>query len=1102
MRGRMLLPAVACVLFAQPLVSQVPAGSIVGLVADPNQNPLDQVEIRLINLSTAQSITTHTDLAGKFFFTRLRAGRYSLAVDLEGYAVQRMGPYDILPEIPVEIAVELRKLTAPLTRPKGGLEGMALEYGLVREQIEATPVILGSEGRTTIDKLLHLVPGVSPAASLEVDPFTGLAAPVSANGSRRSAINYQLDYASNNAQNRISGAQAGTFGPSPEGIETFRVVTHTYSARDGRNAGAVVAVTTRNGGADWHGQARAFWRPRRGDALEMFNGSTDRIGGRAAGGQFGGPIWKKRNLFAFADAEVWGTDREHTEISPVLTLAERAGDFSSAPERNLPRDPASFTLFPNGQVPAEAFDPLMAKYLDTFVPLPNEGENLHRSESRMAADGEMFLGRVDWRPGNWAIYWSYFNFQNRVVEPSFDPLSTPGLAVRRRQRAQNAQLSLSYTPTARLLNTIRVAGQRLTSNSRRGQPDFLDTSAESFGFDFVTYGADPPTLPDVTILDHDATEKLRVAPFLFSESSAQTGFQIRNDISYRLGNLVLRAGAMARRGIWPFSNAENPAGGFTFSSTAFRGSRNSGADLLMGIPALYQLTTPRGMNLRWHEFAAYGEAEWRPLRGLQITTGIRYEAQPPAVERLDRIAAFRRNVDTQAFEDTLPNLIFPGDPDGDFGPLPRSTVRSDGRHFVPRVGLAYSPTATSKAARLILGESGRSVFRASYGVFYDFGAFAGSSAATLFQATFPPFSTNTRFNFARLQRQGSFEAPLSIIPPVTAATIRSSRVSFPVLSFDPLFDNTLAHHWTFGWQRLLPHRVFLSVIYVGSRSLNLQRQRELNVFVRSPLLGFGQIRRMRLYSQYDNVRLFESMGNGRYNGLQWKVTRYLSDNTAFDVSYTWSNAFDNGSTVFRDSLVSEPWSHSDFDRRHLVSATWFYRLRLPRDTAEKVPWADGWQVSGIWRFHSGLPLDIRQAEDPTFSFVRVGRPDLVGEFQRLDPGRERTFTLSDGREVTGRFAFDPTAFEAVVPTNFDELRPGTLGRNAVRMHGFQQWDLRIGRQVATGETTSIDFGIDLLNAFNNRNWATPSTNVDASFFGIVRSEGLPRTFQLNVRFRF
>ena len=1102
MRWGTFLPAAAFVFSVQTLVCQAPSGSIVGFVADREQAPLDQVEIRLIDLSSAKSITAHSDLTGKFSFAGLRPGNYSLAVDLEGYAVQRLGPYEVLPGIPVEVAVELRELTAPLLKPKGGLEGIALEYGLVREQIEATPVLLGSEGRTTIDKLLHLVPGMSPVSSLEVDPFTGQAASVSANGSRRSAINYQLDHASNNAQNRISGAQAGTFGPAPEGIEVLRVITHTYSARDGRNAGAVVAATTRSGGSQWRGQARAFWRPRTMGAIETFGSSLDQIGGRAAGGQYGGPAWKKYNLFAFADAEVWGTERERTELSPVLTRAERSGDFSSAPERNWPRDPASSTFFPNGIVPPEAFDPLMARYLDALVPLPNEGENLYRSESRFGGDGETFLGRVDWRPGNWSLNWSYFNLQNRVVEPSSDPLSTYGLALRRRQRAQNSQLSLTYTPMPKLVNSVRLAGQRLTSRRQRGQPDFLETSAESFGFDFARYGRDPQTLPGVTILDYNGVEKLRVTPFSIAESSAQTGFQIRNDISYRQGGGVWRAGTLARRGIWPFSTIENQAGHFTFSSTAFHGSRNGGADLLMGIPALYRLTTPRSMNLRWYEFAAYGEVEWRLARGLQWTAGVRYEAQPPAIERLNRIAAFRRDVKTQAFDETLPNLIFPGDPDGEFGPLPRSTVRTKGRHLVPRLGLVYSPTGESKPARWILGESGRSVFRVSYGVFYDFGAFAGSSAATLFQATFPPFSTNTRYDFAQLQQQGSFEAPLSVVPPVTPSVIRSSHVSFPVLSFDPLFDNTAAHHWIFGWQRLLPHRSFLSVIYVGSRSLNLQRQRELNVFARNPLATFSQVRNMRLYSQYDNVRSFESTGSGRYNGLQWKVTRYLSDDIAFDISHTWSNSFDNGSTIFRDSLVSEPWAYSDFDRRHLAAATWFYRLRLPRETAEKIPWADGWQISGLWRFHSGLPLDIRQTEDPTFSFVLVGRPDLVGEFQRLNPNRERTFTLAGGRSATGRFAFDPTAFQPVAPTDFDERRQGTLGRNAVRMHGFQQWDLRIGRRVATGETTSLDFGIDLLNAFNNRNWGAPSTNVDDPFFGIVRSQGLPRTWQLNVRFLF
>ena len=73
---------------------------------------------------------------------------------------------------------------------------MALEYGLVREQIEALPVVIGSEGRTTVDKLLHLVPGLTPATALDIDPFTGRAAAVSANGSRSSFINYKLEGAS------------------------------------------------------------------------------------------------------------------------------------------------------------------------------------------------------------------------------------------------------------------------------------------------------------------------------------------------------------------------------------------------------------------------------------------------------------------------------------------------------------------------------------------------------------------------------------------------------------------------------------------------------------------------------------------------------------------------------------------------------------------------------------------------------------------------------------------------------------------------------------------------------------------------------------------
>ena len=1081
-----------------------PSGVIHGRVVDPQQVPLPSVAVELIDFSIGRPIAAHTDAQGRFTFSGLRSGKYSLAFQLEDYVAQRLGPYELLPGLPREVNVELRPLSAPLTRAKAGLEGIALEYGLVREQIESVPVLLGSEGRTSADKLLLLVPGMSPVESLEISPFSGRGAAVSANGSRRSAINYKFDGAPNNSQNRLTGAQAATFGPVPEAVETFRVITHTYSAAEGRNAGAVVSPITRSGGNSWHGQLRTFWRPGQGDPLESFDGSYDSLSGWAGGGQIGGPITRKHRLFMFLDAEGWLAERRHNGVATVLTAAERGGDLSNAPAANRPFAPGTPDPYPNGILPASARNPLMDKYLDAFVPLPNLGTNLHQSEIKLDSSGQMLLGRIDYGRGSWSLSGSHHTFRNTVLDPLTDVLLTsPGITEQRRQLAGNSQITLVYSPSARWTNATRFAAQRLSIGLWQGIPEFRNTTAQGFGFDFESFGSNPGMLPNLTLFNNDGTEKLRIAPFLFSESSVQTTFQISNDVSYRRGGHVFRGGISFHRGLWPFANFENPAGSFGFASGSFQGTRNSVGNLLTGIPSEYRLQTPRSLDLRWHELSLYGEAERRLWRGAQLTLGLRYEAQPPAVDSLDRIAAFREDIDTQAFEATLPNLIFAGDPDGDNGPLPRSTIADDGRQFAPRIGLTISPSSDARLARWIFGEAGRSVFRASYGMFYDFGTLAGSSAAALFQATYPPFSTDRRFNFTSVtDTRGSFEAPFSNVPAPTTASIRTTSVSYPILVFDRNFKNAVAHHWTVGWQRLLPGRVFFGATYVGTRSLRLQRQRELNVFSRSGLLGFGFIRQMRRFSQYSDIRQFESSGNGRYNAVQIRGTRYLTRGLAFDVSYNWAKAFDNGSTTFGDELATEPWARSNFDRRNMLTASWFYQVRLAPGVRDRVPWADRWQVSGIWRWRAGLPLDIRQIQDPTFSFVAIGRPDQIGEFRRLDPSKTQTFSLADGRTITGRFAFDPTAFQRVVPTDFDELRPGTVQRNDFTSQGFQQWDFRVTRPWPLGESMSTTIGLDLLNVFDNKNWDLPFQNIDHPFFGVVRTEGLSRTFQANVRFNF
>ncbi len=1082
-------------------VARAQRGTVRGQILDQSGAGLAGVEVQLINLESAAIRRHRTTIVGDFSFEALPAGQYALGASRDGYAAWRSEPFEVLPGIPVEArAITLRTLPAAATNPRSGLEEMALEYGLVREQIASLPVVVGSEGRTSVDKLLHLVPGLHPAQSLDIDPFSGRASAVTANGSRRSFINYKLHGASNNAQNRITGAQAANLGPVPEAMETLRVITHTYSAREGRNAGAVVAPTFRSATDLWNGHLRGYVRPGWNQSDGAFDRSIDRMSGWVGGGQAGGPIMPRYRMFAFIDGESWLTNRKHTSLRRVLSDNEREGNFFGF--ETPPTDPLTGVKFPNARIPVHRLDPLMQKYLDAFVPRANLEGGWVQTSSNLISHGQVLLGRLDSRGSRFAHSFSTHIYNNRVIEPTSEAFTaSPGTVEKRSQVSTHAQYALTHTISPDMWHSLRLSLQRLSGARRRGHSDLGETPAESFGFDFL--GQDPTVLPNVRLWNEKGQLQLHVAPFIDAEESVQTTLQLGYDAELRHRGQTVRVGLQVQQGTWPFRHVENYAGSFSFPAPPAPPARFRGQglrDLLLGRPGEYRLQTPRSLDLRWQELATYAEGEIRPWRDLKITVGLRLEDQPPATDSLDRLMTFREGTQSLRFPDSLPNLLFPGDADPRGGSVPRSTIETTGRNLSPRIGIAYAPAVRGRVARWLVGDPGRTVVRIAYGVFFDHGAFAGSSAAALFQATYPPFSNDNRFILRN--PDGAFMAPLAALPSSEPSTFKPVVVRYPILVFDPGFQNALARHWNLSWQRLLPGRVFFTGTYLGTRSNRLQQQRELNGFVRNPLHSFGFVHQMRRFSRFADIRSIESAGNARYEAVQLRANRYLSRGLAFDVGYTWSQSFDNGSSVLGDELVNEDWAYSNFDRRHSLTANWQYRFRLPRRWSDSARWAAGWSVSGIWRWRSGLPLDIRQTEDPTYTFEQVGRPDRVRNFTPLDPRDLRTFEASDLGPVTGRFAFDPSAFRAVRPTSFSETRPGTSRRNEYRQKGFHQWDFRISREFRTSELVTTEVGIDVLNAFGNTNWAAPFTNIDHVFFGVVRMAGLGRTVQTAIRFRF
>jgi hypothetical protein len=164
---------------------------------------------------------------------------------------------------------------------------------------------------------------------------------------------------------------------------------------------------------------------------------------------------------------------------------------------------------------------------------------------------------------------------------------------------------------------------------------------------------------------------------------------------------------------------------------------------------------------------------------------------------------------------------------------------------------------------------------------------------------------------------------------------------------------------------------------------------------------------------------------------------------------------------------------------------------------------NGWGISGITEFRSGLPMDINQSLDTTLTGrYLVGNPDFVGPYIRLDPRKYQTIVV-DGVPQTGNFFFNPNAFQAVAVNDYKQARAGTLGRNVFDGPGLNLWSVSIVKRFRISEPHQIVFRSDIRNVFNHANFQTPSLRANDSFtFGQVSLAAPGRNVQISLRYSF
>jgi hypothetical protein len=266
-----------------------------------------------------------------------------------------------------------------------------------------------------------------------------------------------------------------------------------------------------------------------------------------------------------------------------------------------------------------------------------------------------------------------------------------------------------------------------------------------------------------------------------------------------------------------------------------------------------------------------------------------------------------------------------------------------------------------------------------------------------------------------------------------------------------------------------------------------------------------------------------SHGRSNYNAGFLSLRKQTSAGLTFNFNYTLSHAFDQigqnqeslneASDAFN---LDRDYGSAQFDRRHAFTALATYDLpfgggkRFSFDSGVLNKIIGGWNVSGIWVFATGIPLDVFNGG----SCQEFGQGAVFGNCSAYIPLDHKVVTASVNRDATTGAL---TAFANSTAINNDYtpfFRPpdltidGRTGRGFYR--GLHRWNFDFGASKTTKITERISarFEIQMTNAFNhplfnNSNGVETQLDLSSGSFGRLNNQyNAPRFIQFGLRVDF
>ena len=289
--------------------------------------------------------------------------------------------------------------------------------------------------------------------------------------------------------------------------------------------------------------------------------------------------------------------------------------------------------------------------------------------------------------------------------------------------------------------------------------------------------------------------------------------------------------------------------------------------------------------------------------------------------------------------------------------------------------------------------------------------------------------------------------------------------------------------------------------------------------------GLG--RNIFFHPQYGALSAFSSIARSDYHAGTLTVRERLGRSLTMDFNYTLSHSFDDASGLqtsggYGEAFILNPlrqhdqFAESDFDIRHIINANAVWELPFGRGrkffgNAGSIGNAviGGWQLSGIYRWNSGLPISTPY-DDARWATNWNAQSNTV----RISPVKS---CPTRGGKLFG-------CNELAAYKSFRNAFPGETGdRNVLRLPGYINLDLGLGKSfnMPWSEKQKLQVRFEAFNVTNTQRMGTvdgsrsgyglgldPQTSVTglgdiptnwSNFTGI---QGQPRVMQLGVRYSF